>query len=128
MLDINGKNIDITRGNILSLEIDAKNTTDSTSYEFQVGDIIRFKVMEDGNVKNIFLEKDFTNKTTQYNIHRNYAFIREWFSLKSDDVKKISFPHYYEENGLLIKELKTGEKWEIRLDYNYNEVLLKRIR
>ena len=34
------------------------------------------------------LEKDFTNKTTQYNIHRNYAFIREWFSLKSDDVKK----------------------------------------
>ena len=34
------------------------------------------------------LEKDFTNKTSQYNIHRNYAFIREWFSLKSDDVKK----------------------------------------
>ncbi|HIT84895.1 MAG TPA: DUF262 domain-containing protein [Candidatus Ornithomonoglobus intestinigallinarum] len=33
-------------------------------------------------------EKVFTNKTTQYNIHRNYTFIREWFSLKSDDVKK----------------------------------------
>ncbi len=53
---------------------------------------------------------------------------RKFARLKSDDVKKISFPHYYEENGLLIKELKTGEKWEIRLDYNYNEVLLKRIR
>ena len=33
------------------------------------------------------LKKDFTNKVTQYNIHRNYAFIREWFSLKSDNVK-----------------------------------------
>ena len=34
------------------------------------------------------LEKDFTNKVTQYNIHRNYGFIREWFSLKSDEAKK----------------------------------------
>lgn len=33
------------------------------------------------------LEKCFTNKTTQYNIHQNYTFISEWFSLKSDDVK-----------------------------------------
>ena len=33
------------------------------------------------------LEKDFTDKSTQYHIHRNYTFIREWFSLKSDDVK-----------------------------------------
>lgn len=41
------------------------------------------------------LEKDFTNKTTQYNIHRNYTFIREWFSLKSDDVKK-DFIHAFE--------------------------------
>ena len=29
------------------------------------------------------LKKNFTNKVTQYNIHRNYAFIREWFSIKS---------------------------------------------
>ena len=41
------------------------------------------------------LEKDFTNKTTQYNIHCNYAFVREWFSLKSDDVKK-GFVHAFE--------------------------------
>ena len=32
------------------------------------------------------LEKNFTNKTTQLNIHRNYNFIREWFSLKSSDI------------------------------------------
>lgn len=33
------------------------------------------------------LEKDFANKVTQINIHNNYNFIREWFSLKSDETK-----------------------------------------
>lgn len=33
------------------------------------------------------LEKNFTNKTIQLNIHRNYNYIREWFSLKSSDMK-----------------------------------------
>lgn len=34
------------------------------------------------------LEKSFTNKETRFNINKNYAFVREWFSLKSDDAKK----------------------------------------
>ncbi len=34
------------------------------------------------------LNKNFTNKTTQANIHNNYNFIREWFSLKNDETKK----------------------------------------
>lgn len=34
------------------------------------------------------LEKEFSNKVTQFNIHRNYEFIREWFSLKSNEVRK----------------------------------------
>lgn len=34
------------------------------------------------------LEKDFTNRVSQFNIHRNYGFIKEWFSLKDDDAKK----------------------------------------
>lgn len=42
------------------------------------------------------LEKDFTNKTTQLNIHRNYNFIREWFSLKSNDIKN-DFIHAIDE-------------------------------
>ena len=33
------------------------------------------------------LEKDFANKVTQTNIHNNYNFIREWFSLKSNETK-----------------------------------------
>lgn len=34
------------------------------------------------------LDKDFTNKVTQGNIHMNYMFIREWFSLKSEETKQ----------------------------------------
>ena len=34
------------------------------------------------------LNKDFSNKVTQANIHSNYIFIREWFSLKSEDTKQ----------------------------------------
>lgn len=60
MLNIDGKNIDITRGNILPLTVNTKNKADDTLYEFQEGDIIRFTIMENGNVKNVFLQKDFT--------------------------------------------------------------------
>lgn len=38
--------------------------------------------------KSSILEKDFANKVTQTNIHNNYNFIREWFSLKSEETKK----------------------------------------
>lgn len=33
------------------------------------------------------LEKDFTNKVTQTNMHNNYYFIWEWFSLKSEETR-----------------------------------------
>lgn len=60
MLDIKGKNIDITRGNILPLTIDTKNKEGDSLYEFQVGDVVRFTIMENGNVNNVLLQKDFT--------------------------------------------------------------------
>lgn len=70
MLDIKGKHIDITRGNILPLTIDTKNKEEDSLYEFQVGDIIRFTIMESGNVNNILLQKDFeiTEPTTEAEI------------------------------------------------------------
>lgn len=34
------------------------------------------------------LKMNFTNKVTQTNIHNNYMYIKEWFSLKSEDTKK----------------------------------------
>lgn len=42
------------------------------------------------------LDKEFSNKVTQSNIHDNYTFIREWFSLKSEDVRK-AFIQAFEE-------------------------------
>lgn len=70
MLDIDGKNIAITRGNILPLTIDTTNDVDGTPYEFQPGDVIRFTIMEKNNVENIILQKDFTieEATTEANI------------------------------------------------------------
>lgn len=38
--------------------------------------------------KSPIFKKKFTNKVTQTNIHNNYMFIRDWFSLKNDEDKK----------------------------------------
>lgn len=57
MLKIVEKNIQVTRGNYMPLTI---TNDEDTPYVFQVGDIIRFKVMEKKNVDNVSLVKDFT--------------------------------------------------------------------
>lgn len=59
MLKIEGKNIQITRGDMLSLTISATNDIDGSDYSFQTTDVIRFKVFEEANVGNVLLEKDF---------------------------------------------------------------------
>ena len=53
---------------------------------------------------------------------------RKFARLKPDSFNNISFPRYYEENGKLIKELSSGEKWEIILDSDHKEVLIERIK
>ncbi len=53
---------------------------------------------------------------------------RKFARLDNTKIGDISFPHYYEENGKLIKELENGEKWEVALDSNYNEVLIARVK
>lgn len=77
MLEINGKHIDITRGNILPLTIDALNE-DKTQYEFKVGDVLRFTVMEAKNVDNVLLQKDF--KVTETSIEQE-------ITLTADEMK-----------------------------------------
>ena len=44
---------------MLPLTIKGKNK-DKTPYVFKVGDVIRFKVFEKKNVRNVCLQKDFT--------------------------------------------------------------------
>ncbi len=50
-------NIQITRGDILKLRISALDK-DGSTYMFKVNDVIRFKVMEKGNVANVVIQKD----------------------------------------------------------------------
>ena len=58
MIEINGKNIEIVRGDYLPLTVTTQNA-DGSDYIFQLEDILRFKVFERKNVDNVFLEKDF---------------------------------------------------------------------
>jgi len=39
----------------------------------------------DGDFENSITKHTFTNKISQTNIHANYGFVKEWFSLKSDE-------------------------------------------
>ena len=55
MWKIEKGNIYVTRGDMLPLAIDALNA-DKSQYKFKIGEIIRIKVMEAGNVKNVLLQ------------------------------------------------------------------------
>lgn len=59
MLKIEGKNIQVTRGNYMAITVTATNPVDGTAYIFQLEDVIRIKIFERKNVDNVFLEKDF---------------------------------------------------------------------
>lgn len=78
MFRIEGKRIELTRGDIASFTVEAKDN--NKPYEFKEGDIVRFKVFEKNNCKCVKLLKDVAveEKTTSINI-----------SLVSEDTKKI---------------------------------------
>lgn len=60
MLDVkNERTIETTRGDILPLIVDALDEISGGMYQFKADDILRFKIMEAKNVKNVLLQKDF---------------------------------------------------------------------
>lgn len=59
MLKIKGKNIEITRGNVLPIKVTAGDEVNKTDYEFKAGDVLRFKIFDKTDVKNVLLQKDF---------------------------------------------------------------------
>lgn len=64
--------------------------------------------------KSPIFKKQFTNKVTQTNIHNNYMFIREWFSLKNDDDKK-NFIHAFDEilEVVIVSVEKVSEAFQL---------------
>lgn len=60
MLKIEGTNIQITRGDMLPLTVTALDEVNNNDYEFQLNDVIRFKVFDKSDNNKIYLQKDFT--------------------------------------------------------------------
>ena len=58
MFKIDGKNIKLTRGDIAAIEIGITNEIDGSDYEFQAGDIVRFKVFKRKDCGCVELVKD----------------------------------------------------------------------
>ena len=56
-IDKTTKKIKITRGDFGIIEITATDD-DNNEYEFQIGDVVRFKVFEKGNCSNVVMQKD----------------------------------------------------------------------
>ena len=71
MFKIEGKRIELTRGDIATFAIGAKEN--NKAYEFKEGDIVRFKVYEKYNCHCVKLLKDVVveEKTTSVNIFLN---------------------------------------------------------
>ena len=57
MVQIKGKTIHLTRGDIAILAITVKND-DGTDYNFRPNDVVRFKVMKRKDCNSILLQKD----------------------------------------------------------------------
>ena len=66
----------------------ANNVYDIVDGQQRIISLVLLKQCIEPEFRCSILEKTFSNKVTQNNIHRDYMFIKEWFSLKSDDVKK----------------------------------------
>ncbi len=66
---IEGKRIELTRGDIASFKVEA--IENNKPYEFQAGEIVRFKVYEKNDCKCVKLLKDVTveKKTTSVDIN-----------------------------------------------------------
>ncbi|MBO7332357.1 MAG: hypothetical protein J6U64_01675 [Alphaproteobacteria bacterium] len=46
---------------------------------------------------------------------------------KLKEQPEVSYPLYYEENGILVKETANGTRYEIKLDSNHQEIILREL-
>lgn len=65
-----------------------KGTFDVVDGQQRIISLFLIKKCLEPSFRSPILQKKFTNKETQTNIHNNYMFIRDWFSLKNEDDKK----------------------------------------
>lgn len=91
MFKIEGDTIHLTRGDAASIGITIEQD-EETTYEFQIGDVIRFSIYEKGNYNNVKLRKDI--EVTQITEEVELELISE--ETKLDDIINKIKTYWYE--------------------------------
>lgn len=73
-------------GTIILHKDSGKDVLDIVDGQQRIISLLLLKLYFESGFENSIMKKSFSNKETQYNIHNNYQYIREWFSLKKDSV------------------------------------------
>ena len=92
MLEIVDRNIRITRGDRLPITVSADNDIDGIDYEFQVDDIIRFKIFDSKNANVVYLQKDF--KVEEVSVEKQIEMTAE--EMKIGEIKNKPVDYWYE--------------------------------
>lgn len=116
MFKIENKEIHLTRGDIASIQVTAKND-DGTDYLFQVGDVVRFKVFKRRNCNSIEVQKDVEVKeealSVDINLESSDTKIGDvinkptdyWYEIELNPETKPQTIIGYDENGEKILKL-----------------------
>lgn len=92
MLEIVDRNIRITRGDLLPITVTANNEIDGNDYEFQSGDVIRFKIFDSKDNKKVYLQKDF--KVEEISTEKSIEIPAE--EMKIGEMKNKPIDYWYE--------------------------------
>lgn len=92
MLEIVDRNIRITRGDRLPITVSADNDIDGIDYEFQVDDVIRFKIFDSKNANVVYLQKDF--KVEEVSVEKQIEMTAE--EMKIGEIKNKPVDYWYE--------------------------------
>lgn len=92
MLEIVDRNIRITRGDRLPITVSADNDVDGNDYEFQIDDVIRFKIFDSKDNKKVYLQKDF--KVEEISIEKQIEMTAE--EMKIGEMKNKPIDYWYE--------------------------------
>lgn len=92
MLEIVDRNIRITRGDLLPITVTANNEIDGNDYEFQSGDVIRFKIFDSKDNKKVYVQKDF--KVEEISTEKSIEITAE--EMKIGEMKNKPIDYWYE--------------------------------
>ena len=92
MLEIVDRNIRITRGDRLPITVSANNDIDGIDYEFQAGDVVRFKIFDSKDNKKVYLQKDF--KVEEVSVEKQIEMTAE--EMKIGEIKNKPVDYWYE--------------------------------